>query len=81
MKMRLGCLPLQNPPVKVEGEVTVKRAEEADFDRAPNELQEPLLWKPLRNEDFEIYERLFLNRSMAQARAVSETLCFYASRS
>lgn len=69
--MRIGCLALQNPPLKVEEEMAVKRAEEADLERAPNELQEPLLWKPLRNEDFEIYEGVFLNRSMAQARAVS----------
>lgn len=70
VKLRIGCLALQNPPLKIEGYLADRHAEEAGISGAPGELQEPLLWKPLRAEDFEIYEEIFRDRSMFQARAV-----------
>lgn len=68
VKMRLGCLSLQNPPLKIGGPTAL--TEEAGISGAPSELQEPLLWKPLGAEDFEIYEELFRDQGMIQARAV-----------
>ncbi|CDJ47230.1 hypothetical protein, conserved [Eimeria brunetti] len=72
VKMRLGCLSLQNPPLKICGPGEL--AGEAAITGAPSELQEPLLWKPLGAEDFEIYEELFRDQGMIQARADAEQL-------
>ncbi|CDI86473.1 Apicomplexan-conserved protein Pf 23619083 and Py 23490592 low complexity 1667 aa, related [Eimeria praecox] len=72
VKMRLGCLSLQNPPLKIGG--PSEMADAAGIAGAPTELQEPLLWKPLGAEDFEIYEELFRDQGMSQARADAEKL-------
>ncbi|CDI81401.1 hypothetical protein EAH_00021550 [Eimeria acervulina] len=72
VKMRLGCLSLQNPPLKIGGPTEL--ADEAGITGAPTELQEPLLWKPLGAEDFEIYEELYRDQGMIQARADAEQL-------
>lgn len=74
IKMRIGCLALQNPPLNIEGQVADECDEVAEVSGAPCELQEPLLWKPLRAEDFRIYEGIFRDRSMIQARADAEQL-------
>lgn len=79
VKMRLGCLSLQNPPLKIGGPTEL--ADEAGITGAPTELQEPLLWKPLGAEDFEIYEELYRDQGMIQARAVRyRLLAFRAPR-
>lgn len=68
--MRIGCLALQNPPLKILGTGSEQHSTENEICGAPSELQEPLLWKPLTAEDFEVYEEIFRDREMIQARAV-----------
>ncbi|OEH77676.1 hypothetical protein cyc_08027 [Cyclospora cayetanensis] len=74
VKMSIGCLALQNPPLKIAGSASAHRDEKADAIGAPDELQEPLLWKPLSAEDFAIYEEIFRDKGMIQARADAEQL-------
>ncbi|KAL8428234.1 hypothetical protein Efla_005336 [Eimeria flavescens] len=73
VKMRIGCLALQNPPVKIEGQLQSNTAQ-GTLSEAPGELQEPLLWKPMRAEDLEAYEDIFRDQNMTQARADAEQL-------
>ncbi|CDJ62433.1 hypothetical protein, conserved [Eimeria necatrix] len=70
VKMRIGCLALQNPPLKILGTGSEQHSTENEICGAPSELQEPLLWKPLTAEDFEVYEEIFRDREMIQARAL-----------
>ncbi|KAL8275846.1 hypothetical protein Esti_000409 [Eimeria stiedai] len=73
VKMRIGCLALQHPPLKIEGQVDGNDGERTVCG-APGQLQEPLLWKPLEAEDLEVYENIFRDRAMIQARADAEQL-------
>ncbi|KAL8453089.1 hypothetical protein Emed_000959 [Eimeria media] len=73
VKMRIGCLALQHPPLKIEEQVDGGDGERTVCG-APGQLQEPLLWKPLKAEDLEVYEEIFRDQTMIQARADAEQL-------